>query len=582
MNLTAANSSFRIIEVALTLLALLVGFGLPQLGARLWHPFERWGAILARRRVLTVVVVGLSAPLLRLALLPVMPIPQPLIHDEFSYLLAGDTFASGRLSNPTHPMWVHFETFHVDQKPTYMSMYPPVQGLILAAGQVVFGHPWYGVCLSIGLMCAAICWMLQGWLPPGWALAGGMLVVLRLGVFSYWMNSYWGGEAGAIGGALVLGALPRLVRRPGARVTVILGAGLAILANSRPYEGLLLGVPVGLALVVWMATNRRFTKLALTARVVAPLAALLLLTAAAMGYYNRRVFGDPLTLPYQINRATYAVSPVFVWQSPRPEPAYRHPVMRDFYLSVELPVYEKARTLTGFFDAAGAKVGMLLAFFLGPLFLIPLLMLHRTMRDRRTRFLLLAGAFVMLGCFANAFSVPHYLAPLTGLIYAVVFQCMRHMGVWRPGGQPVGLFLVRAVVLLCVVMGVVQATWDASIPKPDLPRTRVLRALEEMPGRHLVIVRYGQDHDSKYEWVYNAADIDAAKVVWARDMGFAGNQELLGYFADRRIWVVDADSNRPELLPYVPVRGRGLLASYQRPVTGAAFTCGPERVMQEH
>src|ERR1700677_4923177 len=232
---------------------------------------EQFGEKLAEKKRLCVFLVGLSLFVVRGAGALLLGVPLPHYNDEFSYLLAADTFAHGRLSNPPHPMWVHFETFHVIWHPTYISMYPPGQGLILALGEVL-GNPWIGQLLASALMCAAICWMLQGWIPARWALFGGVLAVARLGLLSYFTNGYWSACLPAVGGALVLGALPRIQHGARRLHAAILAVGLFILANTRPYEGLLLSAGTALALLAWMFGKNAPPLRVFTVKIVLPLA----------------------------------------------------------------------------------------------------------------------------------------------------------------------------------------------------------------------------------------------------------------------------------------------------------------------
>ena len=559
----STGPSLLVIEIGLTLITFLIAFCRPRTG-RFPILLERWFGLLARRRGLAVLTIGIAAGLLRLSILPWSPAPEPFIHDEFSFLLAADTFASGRLTNPTHPMWIYFESFHITHQPTYMSMYFPAQGLVLAAGKVLFGHPWFGVWLSTALMCSAMCWMLQCWLPPGWAFFGGWLAIMRLGLFSYWVNMYYGGTVAAIGGCLVLGAVPRIKRTARARDFLLLAAGAVLLANSRPYEGVLVCLPVAVGMAWWLGRKDSPPAPVLIGRTLLPLA-LLLLSAGGMAYYNHRVFGNALTLPYQVNRATYARAPVFLWLKPRPEPVYRYKVLRDFYTQWELGDFQRARTLPGFLTATAQKTGVMLMFFFGVVLLLPLMMLPWAIRDHRVRFLVVAGGVYAVGLSANAWFFPHYAAPFIGGLYVLLLQSMRYLRVWRPEGQPAGLFLVRAIPVLCILLLIprlfagplhisigrwpVMSMWYGMEPV-GLERARILADLHARPGRHLAIIRYAPGHLPFDDWVYNAADIDNSKVVWAREPENGNPSDLLGYFKTRNIWLVQPDMVPPHISPY--------------------------------
>jgi len=438
------------ITILVALLVCIVAFIWPKRSERLLRKVERPFSRFAGRKTLAVITVFLGVLAIRLALLPVIQVPTPGIHDEFSYLLLGDTLAHGRLANPTHPMWRSFETFHVLWFPTYASKYPPAQGAVLALGQLL-GHPWIGVLLSAAAMCAAIVWMLQAWMPARWALLAGALAAIKLCIVCYWMNSYWGGAVAAFAGAMVLGALARILRRPTITLGALLGLGVAILANSRPYEGLFFCLPVAFILLRWILgktkCGRTWPQPAL--RVILPIVVILLATFLFMGYYNWRVTSSPFVPPFVAAAHTYERFANFIWQKNAPMIHYNNLEMEWFYNHWARSNY--ARTWDSLEDVSNDKLYRCQAAYtwLALLLVLPgLLFLYR---DRRMRFLLTVLLFVLLAFFITTWPNPHYIAPVTCILYGVFVQAMRHLRQMRYRKRPIGAALSRAVVLVLVI-----------------------------------------------------------------------------------------------------------------------------------
>jgi hypothetical protein len=328
-----------------------------------------------------------------------------------------------------------------------------------------------------------------------------------------------------------------------------MATGLVLLAISRPFEGLLLCLPVALATLVGFA-RRHPSAYAFWRRCVLPSASVIAPAAIAFGYYNLAVTGSPFRLPYLVHAEQYAVAPVLVIQSPRPEPEYRHAELREFYVESEYEkTYRLEQSRDGWSLRVRAKLQMWWETYLGygltpTLLVLPCVLLG----SRRTQFAM-ATCVLVLGFVATleTWGFSHYVAPVAGLIYLVVVQCFRYVSLCQLAGYAVGRTLVTLWLAGCLILPACSLFPELHKPRRAWATARAdaERRFREEGGRHLVIVRYGVGHSVHEDWVYNGADIDGSPVVWAREMGPEGRARLLAYFTDRTVWLMEEDGSGP-------------------------------------
>ena len=541
-----------VFETALVLVVLLIPRTRLWTGGRLPRAWRR-AIDLAARPILGELIAA-SVALALVALVAAERPPIPRIHDEFSYLLAADTFAHGRLANPPHPLWEHFESEHVLQRPMYVSKYPPAQGLFLAVGQVTLGAPIVGVWLSTAMLAGAVCWMIRPWAPARWALAGGLVVAAHPGILAWWGNTYWGGSVAALGGAMLFGGLKRAIDRPRVAPSLAVGTGLVILAASRPYEGAIAGLIAGVWLVRSLVAGSPWACAWISAtRIVGPIAVVLALGAGFLALYNARTTGDPTRFAYQEHAEQYSASPLFVWQKAPEPPEYRHRKMADFYAGWERGKALRHRSPREVVSRTLEKIGEFWGFYVGPMLSLPLLALFIRRRRRGPDaahapragpvWIMHAAVWGVLGgTLLVVWFNPHYVAPITGPIVLLVVLGLRRLATVSPDGRSLArsVLLARGLTLVAMFPALAWAYDGRAEVRWSLERERITEQLDAEPGRDLVLVRHGRRYSPHEEWVYNGADIDGSPIVWAWEMGLEGARQLLDYYPDRRAWLLIA------------------------------------------
>lgn len=539
-------------------------------------------------------------------------IPQPLVHDEVSYILGAETFASGRLTNPPLALPEFFETPHVLVVPSYQSKYPPGQAIVLAIGEVLLGHPIWGVWIGCGLFAGSLCWMLQTWVPRRWAVVVTVLSSATLGTTTYWAQSYWGGMIAAAGAALAFGGIRRTLGGPTVTSSTVVGVGVVVLTITRPFEGALALLPSVALLGRWVLVDRALTPRQKLRRFVLPAGAVMAIGFSCLTVYHHAVTGNPWRTPYEAHLDQYFEQGVFLFsplQQPERSPSER---IAKFYRTFTVPpVYGivlikrvSVSIVERFPSAFGSAFGFRMRptergpYYTGVLLwtalLVPLLgrrpgrtffpilaagmvveaaarrylpaeayplwlgtliapflgvMLYRgSRRSRWTPFFAATMATIVVGQAFVPWWFPHYTAPMVPIVMAAVATSVHRAAV--RSRVPADWVGLAVMVALGAHLFAASFLLRRTEPAPTSLRNVVINELVHKGGNHLVFVRYDSDFTVHQEFVYNSPDLAAARVIFAHDLGAEKNPELMARYGGRSAWLLHVSTGDTRLETY--------------------------------
>lgn len=592
-----------IVEGVLALLLICYGYFLPRIGRKFILGFPLSLAPLYRRPALLILTAGVAPIVLRLMILPFVPAPTPAVMEEFNNLLQAQTYAAGRLYNPAHPLAVVLQAPQIIQWPHYMSTRPPLAGLFLYLGEVLFGSPFLGNLLSVGLTSAALCWMMVEHLPRRWAALGAVIVVTGYCLFGYWVDSYWCPAPNILGAAVMLALTPRILRRPQMWHAMLFVAAMALIAGIRPYES---GVYTAVILL-WLgiAFIRRGHRAMLARAVLVfalPVAMGGVLIAAGFAWYDEATTGKASLMPYAIWRAAQCFVPAFLWQPIATQPiAFSDPGLAKFAAwEVKVALASRdggvlsllailARHVVTLRDQLGPMLllpllcwspgwfakrpgahwfilGVALAlallfaswlYFAIPLKILLIYALYKRWRHPGERLPIMLVAAGMIATSLSSVYMTIYFAVFLPPLILLAVGGLRYLTLWNPrhGAGVAGMIVIGTMLFtLLQAYSHVVANGMAGVSMSRVDEDRLggrdalIARLGRESGRQLVLVRNLAPGKSGPELVWNGIDVDSQHIVWARDLRPEWSAAAIRYFRPSKVWLVEmtyADPDHP-------------------------------------
>lgn len=464
-------------------------------------------------------------------------------NDEFSYLMAGETYYSGRFVNPVPPLVKPFQINGVIIDTHFYSKYQPAQGLSIALG-FLLGNPLYGIWLVLSLAHVVLFWILKHF----WDSLTAFLVVALISshpLILAWGQCYWGGGIPLLGGTLVWGGwFLYFFKQRRSKTSTLTGIGFVILFFSRPYEASILLLLMGccsLAYAYFYPTQMSFKATFSYLFIVGFWFVFIVLLQI---FYNLKTTGNPLLPPYLKHEHLYCMlDGPFIWSQIRSQiPSYPSHLMEFDYKIYDQ--YPTATSLSKTFYLISKRTND----FLISYFSIPFLFLIFFSIRKKYSHQALFGILPLLISLATSFIIrwywPHYTAPFFFILIMLYGVAMSQLHQWLASKIPQKKNLITLLVFLTMFYNIGSSvfikSWHLREETWAKSRDRIMQLLEQKPYDSLILVRYPDEvlklSELPPSWVQNGADLFHSKIIWAMDNSPDESQQLIKQYPARKVF----------------------------------------------